>query len=299
MNIIENQWQLDKNILPLFDNQKSMYFNAQSSHFQANNCLFNIQNPKTLNDKIQWTKFFDQKEDTIRCTDKLGVKSYVKEKLGIDAYAKTLWESESIINFRQCDLPNKFVLKTNNDSGTTFVIQEKSKTNFQNILHKCYQTLNSTYGQIYGEWSYSKIKPKIFAEEYIDDLQYLHAADYKFFCGGGEVFFCHYIYDRGSGKASEQIIDIKGRQIDFYLDPNFKKGKGFNIPKNWEKMVEIASELSKDFKLVRVDLYTNQNKVYVGEMTFWPYGGIYKGEDQKKISELIKFDNSTFLKPLI
>ena len=295
---INRQWELDEVVLPLSEDQKNMYINAQSTHLQANGCLFNLQRPKTLNDKIQWTKFFDQKEETVICTDKLRVKSYVKEKLGIEAYPKTLWESDSIINFRESLLPDKFVLKTNNDSGTTFIIKDKNKTDFRTILDKCNRTLNSVYGQIYGEWSYSKIEPKIFIEEYIDDLQYDSASDYKFFCGKGEVFFCHYIYNRGLGTTTEQIIDKEGSETDMYLDPNFKKGSGFKKPKNWEEMTKIASKLSEDFKLVRIDLYTTQEKVYVGEMTFWPYAGIYKGEDQKKISKLINLDTSSFTKPI-
>jgi hypothetical protein len=61
----------------------------------------------------------------------------------------------------------------------------------------------------------------------------------------------------------------------------------------------LASQLSKQFKLVRIDLYNSNNKIYVGEITFWPYAGIYKGEDQKKISELIDLDNKTFLESVI
>ena len=47
-------------------------------------------------------------------------------------------------------------------------------------------------------------------------------------------------------------------------------------PKNFDKMKEIACILSKDFKLVRVDLYNINGKIYFGEMTFTPFSGIGK-----------------------
>lgn len=299
MSQLEVKWIEDRDVLPLCDSLKDIYFNAQHSHYQANGYFFDIQNPLTLNDKIQWTKFFDQQTDTIYCTDKLLVKNFVYEKYNKKSYANVLWESDSTLDFPLDSLPDKFVLKTNNDSGTTFLIKNKKSFNFAEAFNKINHALRNVYGVVYGEWSYAKLKPKVFVEEYINDGCYELASDYKFFCGLGEIFFCHYIYDRNSGHASEQIINKNGEQIDYFLDPNFKKGRGFTKPKNWDDMISIASILSKQFKLVRVDLYSTNNNIYVGEMTFWPYAGIYKGDDQKKISELIKFDNSTFLKPLI
>lgn len=299
INSIEKRWLEDKSKLPLSESQKNIYLNAQNTHYNANGCFFNIQSPKTLNDKIQWTKFFDQQEDTITCTDKLLVKDFVKKKTGKEYFAKVLWESSNLIDFPKNKLPKSFVLKTNNDSGTTFLIKDKDNFDFYSAFDKINNTLNSTYGVIYGEWSYSKLKPKVFVEEYIDDGKYELASDYKFFCGKGEVFFCHHIYDRNSGKASEQIINKDGKQLKYYLDPNFKKGFGFVKPNNWDEMVDLSAKLSKQFKLVRVDMYSANNRIYIGEMTFWPYAGIYKGDNQKKISQLIAFDNSTFLDTII
>ena len=41
-------------------------------------------------------------------------------------------------------------------------------------------------------------------------------------------------------------------------------------------MIKIASDLSKDFKFVRVDLYDlNEEKIVFGELTFSPTGGFY------------------------
>ena len=38
-------------------------------------------------------------------------------------------------------------------------------------------------------------------------------------------------------------------------------------------MLEIASQIAKDFPFVRVDFYSVNNKIYIGELTFYPWSG--------------------------
>ena len=47
-------------------------------------------------------------------------------------------------------------------------------------------------------------------------------------------------------------------------------------PKNFELMKKYATELSKEFKLVRVDFYEIDDKLYLGELTFLPHSGKLK-----------------------
>ena len=43
-------------------------------------------------------------------------------------------------------------------------------------------------------------------------------------------------------------------------------------------MVELANKLAKPFPFVRVDFYELNDKLYIGEMTFYPGGGYGKYE---------------------
>lgn len=45
-------------------------------------------------------------------------------------------------------------------------------------------------------------------------------------------------------------------------------------PNGIDKMFEIASELSKGQPFLRVDLYNVDGKIYFGELTFYPDGGV-------------------------
>jgi len=49
-------------------------------------------------------------------------------------------------------------------------------------------------------------------------------------------------------------------------------------PKHFEEMIEVAKQLSQSFPFVRVDFYETEQRVYVGEMTLYPSGGLLKYE---------------------
>ena len=72
------------------------------------------------------------------------------------------------------------------------------------------------------------------------------------------------------------------RSIPVFYDMFWKKlectkeKQKFDIikPKNFDNMIKIAEKLAEDFKFVRVDLYNIDGKIYFGELTFTPRGGI-------------------------
>lgn len=45
------------------------------------------------------------------------------------------------------------------------------------------------------------------------------------------------------------------------------------MPKNLDKMLEIAKVLSKDFVFARIDLYNINGQIYFGEITLSPNSG--------------------------
>jgi len=52
--------------------------------------------------------------------------------------------------------------------------------------------------------------------------------------------------------------------------------KQIEEPNNLSELLSVAAKLSKDFMYVRVDLYSINNRILFGELTFHPYGGLMK-----------------------
>jgi hypothetical protein len=55
-------------------------------------------------------------------------------------------------------------------------------------------------------------------------------------------------------------------------------------------MCDIVDRISKYFKFCRVDLYTDEEDVFLGEITFWPLSGYGQTDDNLILSEMIGFD---------
>ena len=61
----------------------------------------------------------------------------------------------------------------------------------------------------------------------------------------------------------------------------------------FDEMVRISCELSKNFNFSRVDLYQVRNKVYFGELTFYPGNGFerfYPDKYDRLIGDYFKKD---------
>lgn len=101
-------------------------------------------------------------------------------------------------------------------------------------------------------------------------------------------------FEGGNEKAGYSFLE-KIVQVPIRL-PTIQHGHLYYIFKETvlklKEMVEIASQLCKDFEFVRVDLYEHEDKIYFGELTFSPTGGVmysYTDESLKIIGD--KFNN--------
>jgi len=291
------KWILDKKILPLEEAHKELYFNIHRTSWNILKKFPNLTDCRDFNDRIQWLKLFDQCEDIIRCSDKILVREYIREKVGGQYLTLVYQICESFKDIDFDSLPNAFVIKTNHDSGSVVLVRNKVLLDKNAIELAINKALSTRFGWEYGEWAYAYIRRKVFVEEYISSNQEEPPPDYKFYVVNGQVKFIHYIYNRGIDTA-EQTLNSEGMDLKTELYTSFKYGHAFIKPACWDEMKRIAVKLASDFKCVRVDLFESQGRIYVGELTFWPMFGCYKGEGQKILGHYLDFDRATFKTPI-
>ena len=122
------------------------------------------------------------------------------------------------------------------------------------------------------EWPYKVIKPRIIAEQYMEDHVDGELRDYKFFCFDGEPKAMFIATDRSKGKTKFDYFDLEFNHLDIKQHyPNSKEQ--IRKPKNFEKMIELSRKLSKGLKHVRIDFYEVDGKLYFGEITFYHFSG--------------------------
>lgn len=236
----------------------------------------NFDEPKTMNEKIFWYKFNYHDPLVTVCCDKFAVKEYVAQTIGDTHIVPTLkhWEHPDDIDFT--DLPDSFVLKVNWSSGYNIIVKDKSLLNQKEArLQLCewMQPQKNSYYQTFN-WGYKNMKPIAYAEEYIEQTAD-QVYDYKFFCCNGSPQFWFIATDRHSGgQLTHDFFDMHFNHINFdyggRAHANFKLQK----PKFFSEMVAAAKKLSAPFPFVRVDFYETEYQFFVGEMTFYPGGGI-------------------------
>ncbi len=233
--------------------------------------VMNLDNPKTYNEKLNWYKLNYKNDLMIQCVDKVLVDEYVKSKgLGHILTKKyAIWNNPEEIDIT--NLPNKFVIKTNHDTGGVVVCRRKEDFNKDkyDFIKKHFE---KDFCDYYLEWPYKFVEKKIFAEEIIETNNGKFPLDYKFFCFNGEPKFIFV----GSERETEFKIDFFDTEWNWLNVkrnyPNAKKHP--EKPGNLAEMLEIAKVLSKDFPHVRVDLYNENGKIRFGELTFYSGAGI-------------------------
>lgn len=234
----------------------------------------NLQNPKTYSEKLQWMKLYDHNPLYTKLVDKYEVKRYIAERIGEQYIIPTFGVWDSVENIDFDSLPNQFVLKCTHDSGGLVICKDRKTFDLKKAKRKLKKSLKRNFYYMGLEWPYKNVKPRIIAEQYMEDNKTRELRDYKFFCFRGDVKALFIATDR-----QKEGEDVK---FDFFdTDYNhlpFRQGHE-NAPVLpvkplcFEEMKRLAALLSKDLPQVRVDFYEVNGKIYFGEMTFFHHGG--------------------------
>ena len=241
----------------------------------------NLKNPQTYNEKLQWLKLYDHKDIYTTMVDKHAVKNYVADIIGEEYIIPTLAVYD---NFDQIDfdaLPEQFVLKCTHDSGGLVICKDKSQLDKAVARKTLEKSLNNNFFYQWREWPYKNVKPRIIAEQFMEDSVTKELRDYKFFCFDGVCKALFIATERqASAETKFDFFDMDYNHLDMrHGHPNAEVLP--QKPVCFEKMRELAEKLSVGIPQVRVDFYEVDGKVYFGELTFFHHGGLVPFEPEE------------------
>lgn len=244
-------------------------------HFGAFGKRLDLKNPQTFDEKLQWLKAYDHNPLYTGMADKYLAKEYIAEHAGEEYVIKTLgvWDTFDQIDFDT--LPDKFVLKTTHDSGGICICTDKNTFDIEKAREKLQKRLKENYYLRNREWVYKDIKPRIIAEEYMEDAETKELRDYKFFCFNGKAHCLALITNRHSvtGEFGLDYFDREYNHLNLTSLCHPHAAVMPEKPRHFEEMVELADKLSVGFPHIRIDFYEANDKIYVGEFTFYPMAG--------------------------
>lgn len=240
----------------------------------------NLIIPKNFNEKNNWRKLYDRKEIYTLMVDKYKVKEVIREKCGEEYFVPLLgvWNKAKDIDFHV--LPNKFVLKANH-AGGVIVCRDKSVFDKKTAVKELSEIQKRNYYYMSREWPYKNVKKKIICEQYIGE----NLTDYKNYCFNGKLQYT-FVWENKSREDGRKpaayfcgAYDREWKKTSIDIDyPS--KNEGISKPDKYDEMIKIAEKISKDIPFVRVDCYIVNNRIYIGELTFFPWGGFQKFKDK-------------------
>lgn len=232
----------------------------------------NFKNPRSYNEKLNWLKFNDIHPEYTKMVDKVTAKEYVASIVGEKYIIPTLGVWNSVDDIDWDTLPNQFVVKSTGDSGGVVVCKDKSKFDIEAAKFKLKSLGGRDYNQVSKEYPYKNVPHRYIAEEYMEDESGYELKDYKFFCFNGVVKYLFVATGRQNNDTRFDFYDTEFNHLPV-LNGHPNADVWPSKPENFEEMLEVAAQLSKDIPHVRVDLYNIKGKIFFGELTFFHWSG--------------------------
>lgn len=219
-----------------------------------------------------------------KLADKYLVRNYITSK-GLNHILTPLlgvYSSADEIDF--CTLPNKFALKLNYGAGMNIICMDKSKLDEKATRQQLQAWMKRNKHYSYSEAHYNLIERKIVCEQFIEDGHGGFPTDYKFMCVKGKVMCVLACSNRETG-----YVDYLPYSLDW--TPLYRYNKDQTVvtiakPANLEAMIHVAEKLAEDIDLLRVDLYSDGQHIWFGELTITPAGCIFHSWSQKALDEM-------------
>lgn len=231
----------------------------------------NLDDPKTLNEKIIWLALNYQNPEIKTASDKILAKEWVSSRIGKEYVVPLIGTYENESDFAQSfeALPRRFVVKSNCGwaAKTVKVVSDKSKISADALFEEVSEWLKPWNNYYYNNSCVGNedIRPRLLSEEFLGE----NITDYKLFVMNGKAKFFYVVDDRLKEKETKTFLDLNWNILPCHRW-DVPPAKAIEKPPCIGEMIEIGEKLAKDFPLVRVDFYFVDGHLYVGELTFTP-----------------------------
>ena len=199
-------------------------------------------------------------------SDKVYAKYFIDGVVGRKVTPETVAVFDSVDAISRRDLPPSCVLKPSHGAHYVVILPDAETDLSETDRTTLRRALASDPYRENREVNYRNLRRRIICEELVARGRIIK--DYKLFCYRGRlriVYICHRIRAADAPMA-QNFYDSVWNRLDFVH--NFRPfGEWEEKPANFAEMREIAETLAKHFELLRVDMYNENGRLYVGELT--------------------------------
>ena len=242
----------------------------------------NLDTPKTFNEKLQWLKLYDQHEEYAQLVDKYEVKKHVAKIIGEQHIIPTLALFNSIDDIDFQKLPRQFVLKCTHNSGGIVICKDKDTLDVDKAKRKLKRGLRKNPFWTNREYPYKNVKPRIIAEQYMEQGGGESLRDYKVLCFNGKAKLIELHLNRYTDHHTQDFYDADWNKTTI-SQGGYGATSDIVVPRpdNFDEMIRLSELLTKDMIHCRADWYSIGGKLYFGELTFFDGSGLNPFDDPK------------------
>ena len=237
------------------------------------------------NDVLYRLKTSDEIFEPLRLlvSDKEHVKRYVRVKVGDEFNVPTIAVLRSPDEVDSFEFPRRCCIKPTHASGQVILRRDGEPVDLERIRGWFYLD----YYRAGREVNYRDLQPKVIVEPLI--FGSARVDDFKLFCWKGEPKLIQQDFDRHT-HHTRKFFDTDWNEQDFsiiYPRSTVPAPRPMTLP----VMLEVARRLSAPFSFIRIDLYTDDRRVLVGEITNCSEnaGGFFRPRSAERIASQILF----------
>lgn len=239
-----------------------------------------LENPKTLNEKIQWLKLNHREDIQTIMADKYAVRDWLVRHFGEEAkehLIPLLYVTSDWRDIKMENLPDEpFVIKSNHGSHQYQIVHDKSQLDIKLLRQKCRMWLAVDAGKWGQEWQYVNIPRKLVVEKLLRTSDGHIPNDYKLNYINGELEFVYCSIGRETTN-NRNMYDADWKPLYFQWNNHSAhqdaRGNEIEPPATFDMMRRYGDDIAKMFDYVRCDFYDVDGKLYFGEITFHHGGG--------------------------
>jgi hypothetical protein len=265
-----------------------MFASAMHALFQGE--VTALRRPRTYTQLLAAKNLRQQPPLVHRTADKYAVRRHVAERVGEQYLIPLLQVVDDADDLDLDALRGPCVIKATHGCAMTLLVPDPAVLDHGFVRATVRGWLDTDFYRAgWRESPYRGLPRRVVVEEFIGDGR-TPPTDYKFFVFHGQPAMVVVDQDRFSRHTSTLLtpdwreLAVTGR-FDSAATPPPR-------PAGHAEMLEVAQKLGTDFDFVRVDLYDVDGRIYFGELTHNPGGGLVRlqpREFDRALGELWRF----------
>lgn len=230
--------------------------------------LPDIALPESYNEKMFWRRVFDRNPAFVRYCDKLAARAVLADVAPELALPEVLWvgtdPAAMPAELRRPDV----VVKFNAGAGRNwfFADHPQSQQAPEAFVAAARRWLRRPHPRWLGEWAYSRVMPKIYAERLVAPRGEI-IDEFKVHLFGGRVFYTVVYLREKTPQSQSAIFDDTGRRLAVTTtkpmrDPLRGLPADYRLPDCYGEALEIARRVAHGTDYLRVDFMHAGGRLY-------------------------------------